>query len=172
MDQLQGIAPESVETFKRATEAFDAPNYEEAARLYAEVLKVAPDFTPALRRGGTSIAMTGRRDEGMALVERAATLERTPENFGSLAQVLGSDTPGHTASAAEKERALKLAVEANLMSSSEDPYYPGLVAQLALELEREEPFRTAVGTLRQKFPDVAAHALLLRHRGGDGTSTG
>ena len=51
-DQLHGIAPESVETFKRATEAYDAPNYEEAARLYAEVLKVAPDFTPALRRGG------------------------------------------------------------------------------------------------------------------------
>lgn len=152
-DQLQGIAPGSVETFKRATEAYDAPNYEEAARLYAEVIKAAPDFTPALRRGGASLVMMGRRDEGMALAEKAATLERTPENFGSLAQVLGADTPGHTASAAEKERALKLATEANIMSSSEDPYYPGLVAGLALELQREAPFRQAVATLKKKFPD-------------------
>jgi TolA-binding protein len=47
---LQIIAPDSVETFKRATGALDANNHEEAARLYAEVREEAPDFTPALRR--------------------------------------------------------------------------------------------------------------------------
>ena len=152
-DQLQPVAPGSVETFKRATEAFDASNFEEAARLYAEVTKAAPDFTPALRRGGFALAATGRRAEGMALMERAATLERTPENFGSLAQALGTSTPDHKPSAAEQERALTLATEADRMSASADPYYPGLVAQLSLELEREAPFRKAVGTLKEKFPD-------------------
>lgn len=152
-EQLQPIAPGSVETFKRATEAFDASNYQEAARLYAEVRKAAPDFTPALRRGGFALAATSRRGEGMALIEKAATLERTPENLGSLAQALGVTTPDHKPSAAEKERALKLATEADRMSSSNDPYYPGLVARIALELEREAPFRQAVGTLKQKFPD-------------------
>jgi Zn-dependent protease with chaperone function len=152
-DQLQPIAPGSVETFKRATEAFDASNFEKAARLYAEVTKAAPDFTPALRRGGFALAATGRRAEGMALMEKAATLERTPENFGSLAQALGVSTPDHKPSAAEQERAFTLATEADRMASSADPYYLGLVAHLSLELEREAPFRKAVGTLKQKFPD-------------------
>lgn len=152
-ENLQLIAPESVETFKRATEAYDASNYAEAARLYAEVRKAAPDFTPALRREGFSLIVTGRRDEGMALVEKAATLERTPENFASLAQALGVSTPEHQPTAAEKERALTLAMEADRMSSSADPDYPALVAHIALELEREVPFRKAVGTLEQKFPD-------------------
>ena len=56
--QLQTIAPQSLDTFKRATEAFDTNQPEEAARLYAEVMKAAPDFTPALRRG-TSRAKRG-----------------------------------------------------------------------------------------------------------------
>ncbi len=157
-EHLQLIAPDSLETFKRATEAFDAANYEEAARLYAEVRKEAPDFTPALRRQGGALALSGKRAEGLALLEKAATLERTPENFISLAQALGISDTEHQASAAEKERALTLAVEADRMSSSADSSYPTVVAQLALELERQAPFHKAVGTLKQKFPDdLATH---------------
>ncbi|HWS88282.1 MAG TPA: M48 family metallopeptidase [Pyrinomonadaceae bacterium] len=155
-EQLRGDAPASVETFKRATEAFDANNHAEAARLYAEVLKAAPDFTPALRRGGYAVAVTGRREEGMALIEKAVKLERTPENLVSLAQALSVVTPHHKPSEAETERAFKLAVEADRISSSEEFYYPALVAQLALELRREAPFREAVATLERKFPGEIA----------------
>ena len=154
--QLEAVAPQSVETFKRATVAFDGSNFEEAARLFAEVTKAAPDFTPALRRGGFALSMAGRREEGLALVEKAAALERSPENFLSLAEALGVPTPSHQPSAAEKERALALAVEADRMSSSADASYPGFVAHLAAALEREAPFRKAVGTLERKFPDELA----------------
>src|SRR5215213_4826773 len=74
-EHLKIIAPSSVETFKRATEALDAARYEEAARLYAEVRKEAPDFTPGLRREGFALTQSGKRDEGLALLERAAKLE-------------------------------------------------------------------------------------------------
>jgi Zn-dependent protease with chaperone function len=151
--QLQAVAPQSLDTFKRATEAFDHNQPEEAARLYAEVTKAAPEFTPALRRTGLALAETGKTAEGLALLEQAATLEHSAENFISLARVLGFPGNGKEASAAEKERALTLAVEADRMSSSGDSDYPSLVAQLALELERETPFKKAVSTLERKFPD-------------------
>jgi Zn-dependent protease with chaperone function len=154
--QLQTVAPQSLDTFKRATEALDSNNPEEAARLYGEVTKAAPGFTPALRRMGLALAEAGRRDEGLPLLERAATLERSPENFISLAEVLGLPGPDGEASRADKERALTLAVEADRMSSSADSSYPALVAQLSMELEREAPFKKAVGTLEQKFPDELA----------------
>jgi Zn-dependent protease with chaperone function len=152
-EHLEIIAPDSVETFKRATEAFDAANYQEAARLYAEVRKAAPDFTPALRRQGGALALSGKREEGLALLEKAAALERTPENFISLAQVLGFATSDRQPSAAEKERALTLAVEADRMSSSADSSYPTLVAQLALETEHRLAFDAALRKLQQNFPD-------------------
>lgn len=156
--QLQAVAPKSLDTFKRATEALDSDNYDEAARLYGEVTKAAPGFAPALRRAGLALAHSGKRDEALPLLERAATLERSPENFVSLAQVLGFRADGTEPPKSERERALALAVEADRMSSSEDSSYPALVAQLALELEREAPFRKAVATLEQKFPgDLATH---------------
>lgn len=156
--QLQAVAPQSLDTFKRATAALDANNFDEAVRLYSEVSKAAPEFTPAIRRTGLALAESGRRDDGLRLLERAAALEHSPENFISLARVLGVSDSGGQVPKADKERALKLAVEADRMSSSADSSYPTIVAQLALELEHEAPFRGAVTTLERKFPDeVATH---------------
>jgi tetratricopeptide (TPR) repeat protein len=154
--QLQTTAPQALETFKRATEALDSNNYEEAARLYGEVSKAAPEFTPALRRAGLALAESGKRDAALPLLEKAATLERSPENFISLARVLGFAENVRDASKAEKERALTLAVEADRMSNSEDADYPSVVAQLAMELDRVDAFKKAVATLERKFPDEMA----------------
>jgi tetratricopeptide (TPR) repeat protein len=154
--QLQAVAPQSLDTFKRATEAFDAGNFDEAVRLYGEVTKAAPGFTPALRRAGLALAGAGRRDEGLVLLEKAATLERSAENFISLAEVLGVNGPDGESPKADKERALKLAIEADRMSSSADSSYPTTVAHLSLELQQEAPFRSAVATLKRKFPDELA----------------
>ncbi|HEX7955520.1 MAG TPA: M48 family metalloprotease, partial [Pyrinomonadaceae bacterium] len=154
--QLQTVSPQSVETFKRATEALDSGNYEEAARSYGEVSKAAPEFTPALRRAGLALVAAGKRAEGLALLEKAATLERTPENFISLAQALAFPGAGKQASKGEQERALALAAEADRMSSSEDASYPTLVAELALALDRKDAFQKAVTTLERKFPEETA----------------
>src|SRR5205085_8393668 len=58
--RLQAVSPASVETFKQATAALDSENYAEAARLYEQVTKQAPEFTPALRRLGMSYMQTGK----------------------------------------------------------------------------------------------------------------
>lgn len=156
--QLQAVAPQSLDTFKRATEAFDAGNQDEAVRLYGEVTKAAPKFSPAFRRAGLARYESGNRAAALPLLEQAATLEHSPENFISLARALGFSGPGNQPTPDEKERAFTLAVEADRMSSSEDVEYPWVVAELALELGRESQFRKAVVTLERKFPDeVATH---------------
>lgn len=154
--ELQNIAPAALETFKQATAALDADNHEEAARLYEEVVKKAPDFSPAMRRLGITWVLLGKTAEGMALLERAVENERTPENLSSLAQAMAYPGPDAAGSQEAKEAAYLLASEAEAKSQSADSSYPALVAQLALELEREAAFKAAVAKLRQKFPDEMA----------------
>ena len=151
--KLQAVSPSSVETFKQATAALDSENYAEAARLYEQVAKQAPEFTPALRRLGMSYMQTGKPDDGLALMEKAAKLERSPENLVSLADALAYPGPGREAAPGAKQRALILATEADAKSASADVSYPALVAQLSLDLEQKESFQSAVRTLKQKFPD-------------------
>src|SRR5205085_6088492 len=94
--------------------------------------------------------------EGLALLEKAVKLERSPENLAGLAEALAYPRPDTQAPPEAKERALALASEANAKSGSADIYYPALVAQLSLNLERKEGFQSALRTLKQKFPGEAA----------------
>lgn len=156
--QLETIAPSAVENFKAATVALDKEDYAEAARLYQEVLKKAPDFDPALRRLGGALVFLGRVPEGVANLEKAIKLNRSAENLGSLAQALAY--PGGSedkASQADKQKALALAREAYALNKDEnDAYYPLLFGQLALELRSENDFRNATQTLVAKHQDLMA----------------
>ena len=151
--QLEAVAPPAVETFERGTAALDADDYAGAASHYEEVLRKAPQFTPAMRRLGLAWLRTGRDAEGLALLEKAVDFERSPENLASLAKGLAYPNPDKPSKHETKERALQLASEADAKSASADSSYPGFVAHLALDLQHEESFRAAVGTLRRKFPD-------------------
>jgi tetratricopeptide (TPR) repeat protein len=93
-EKLQSIAPRSVETFKEATAALDAGDYEKSARLYEEVLKKAPEFDPVMRRLGLSLVQIGREQEGLSYLERAVGKNRSPENLISLAQYLAFTVEG------------------------------------------------------------------------------
>jgi hypothetical protein len=52
--ELEKIAPKSIETFKSATEALDRKDYEQAAKLYRQVREKAPEFDVVYRRLGTA----------------------------------------------------------------------------------------------------------------------
>ncbi len=106
--ELKNVAPASIESFKAATEALDKADYTESARLYQEVLKKAPQFDPALRRCGSALVESGRVDEGMAMLERAVQIKRSPENLFSLAQGLAFPGEGKEGSKPNKVRALEL----------------------------------------------------------------
>lgn len=154
--KLQSVAPRSVETFKAATAALDEGDYEKSAHLYEEVFKQAPDFDPVMRRLGLSLVETGRKQEGMALLEKAVEKNRSPENLITLAQYLASLSEGKKDSKPDMERALTLAKEAASASTGNDPSYWIMVAQLSLELDRMEDLRAATGILVTQYPDMIA----------------
>jgi Zn-dependent protease with chaperone function len=145
--QLQSIAPGSVETFKAATAALDQGDYEKSARLYQEVLEKAPDFDPAMRRLGGSLIEIGQKQQGVRLLERAVEKNRSPDNLISLSQSLAYPGEGKRGSKQNMERALLLAKEAAGANDENDPSYWAMAAQLSLELERERDFREATRML-------------------------
>ena len=154
--KLQPIAPRSVETFKQATAALDSGDYEKAARLYGEVFKKAPDFDPVMRRLGLSLVEIGRRQEGLALLEKAVEKNRSPENLISLAQHLAFVGDEKRGSKQDMERAMTLAKAAASANTANDPSYWTMVAQLSLELDSERDLRDASQMLVKQYPDLMA----------------
>ncbi|MBI3652893.1 MAG: tetratricopeptide repeat protein [Acidobacteria bacterium] len=153
-EKLKAISPKSVATFKQATQALDTENYPEAAKLYEEVFKKAPDFDPVMRRLGDTLLEVGRKQEGMALLEMAVQKNRSAENLISLAYALTlrDDAPP---TRANLNRALPMAKEAfgkNIDNS--DSFYALLYAQLALDAQLDKDFREAVWSLALYHPDL------------------
>lgn len=154
-NQLNQIAPEAVEDFKAATVAMDSDNNDEAIQKFGSVLKKAPDFDPALRRLGFSLARAGQVDSGVEFVEKAVQSNRSPENLIGLAQTLAYPNETTEGSKQQKLRAYALAKEADrLQKNGDDPDYKTLVAQLALDLEKIDDFRAATQQLVAKYPDL------------------
>jgi tetratricopeptide (TPR) repeat protein len=154
LDQLRKVAPASVEDFEAGTAALDSEDYAYAVESYQKVVTKAPEFDPALRRLGVSLAESGRLREGREFLEKAVKKNRSPENLISLAQVLAYPGQDVVGSKEDKEQALLLVREASSRITDEDPSYPTLLAQLALDLERPNEFRAAVQTLAQKHPGL------------------
>src|ERR1700722_2214190 len=150
---LAATTPAAVDTFKRATAAMDRRDDQQAAQLYREVLKQAPQFTPAMRRLGLSLVGLGQLDEAMPLLENAVRIERSPENLISLAQTLAYPGENKQGTLEQKERALDLAKEANALDRSNDSSYPALTAQIALEVKHDADFRQATDQLVRKYPN-------------------
>jgi tetratricopeptide (TPR) repeat protein len=163
-EQLAGVAPQAVEKFKAATVAFDNGEWEEAARLYEEVLKQAPKFDPALRRLGGALVYQGRVPEGLSYIEQALKLKRSPENLGSMARVLAYPGDKENTNQAEMERALAFAREAHQKNTENDPYYAVMLGRIALDMDRVKDFRVAAQTLIEKHQDLMLthyyHAIL------------
>ena len=153
-DKLAVAAPAAADTFQRATVAMDKRDYQQAAPLYREVLKQAPEFTPAMRRLGFSLVGLGQRDDALVLLENAVRIERSPENLISLAEVLAYPSENKQGTPEQKERALSLAKEATaLYPNSDDPSYAMLMAQLALDTKNEADFRQVTDLLVRKYPN-------------------
>jgi Zn-dependent protease with chaperone function len=155
-EQLKVIAPGTVDDFKAATTAMDAGNYDEAVRLYGAVLKKAPEFDPVLRRLGISLVLKGEVNEGLDLLEQAVARNRTADNLISLANYLAYPGPNKEGTREQKWRAYWLAHEAEqLPKTGDDGDYLALLAQLALEFQQVDVFRSTTEKL------VATHQELM-----------
>ena len=145
--KLEAIAPDSVTCFEAATRALDNGDYERAAMEYREVLEAAPDFDPGLRRLGSVYVELGQHEKGIALLERAVAIVRSPENLASLAYAL--TIPVQDLEEAPREaltRALSLATEAARLDP-EDANVAILQTQIALNLQAKTEFSDAVDLL-------------------------
>lgn len=154
-DQLQSIAPSAVEDFKAGTVALDSGNYEEAIQRYESVRAKAPQFDHVFRRLGVCLAAAGQVDAGLAYLETAVKMKRSPENLLGLAETLAYPSQTIEGSREQKSRALALAKEADrLPKTGNDSDYKILVGQLAIQLEKMDDFRQATEQLVAKYPDL------------------
>ena len=152
---LQAVAPKQLETFKAATVAMDNQKYDEAAKLYEAVMLNAPEFDPVIRRLGICTALAGKVDEGLGLLEHAVSKKRSPENLISLAQTLAYPSETKQGTFEQKTRALSLATEAvNNPGIGNDPSYPALMGQLAIDLDQIDPLRVATKKLVAEHPEL------------------
>src|SRR5262245_20744032 len=87
-EKLQAVAPQMVETFKAATTKMDAEDYAGAIALYQQVVDAAPEFDPGLRRLGLCYGASNSAEKGLPLLEKAVTINPSPENLGELARLL------------------------------------------------------------------------------------
>jgi tetratricopeptide (TPR) repeat protein/Zn-dependent protease with chaperone function len=156
--ELEKIAPKSVETFKAATEAYDKQDNERAAALYRQVMEEAPNFDHVYRRLGSALALSGKADEGMRYIERAYEMNPSPENMSALAHFLANPGGGKQSSNSDKARALDLAKKAlaayQAQNRNNDPYYAVIVAQVAFEMDNVKEARAAVNALAADYPDL------------------
>ena len=153
--ELKTKAPKVVEKFKSATEAMDAGRFDDAIRDYEEVLKQAPDFEPALRRYGHSLINVGKRDNGLANIQRALDLNISADNLLSMAMArIDPGNNNYRPPDSEMEKALALAKESSKLSNNSDPDALSLIAQLSLQLDKVDEFKNAASMLNTKFPDL------------------
>jgi hypothetical protein len=155
-DQLKVVAPGELENFKAATVAMDDGKYDVAAKLYEGVMLKVPEFDPVIRRLGICTGLSGKVEEGIGLLEHAVSKNRSPENLISLAQMLAFPSEKQQGTKEQKQRALQLITEANKKPTvGNDPSYPMLQGQLALELDNVDSLREATKKL------VAEHQELM-----------
>jgi Zn-dependent protease with chaperone function/tetratricopeptide (TPR) repeat protein len=151
--------PETVESFKTATEALDSGRFEEAETQYREVLKQAPDFEPAMRRLGYALVALGRKAEGLELTKKALDRNRSVENLvGRASSLLSSNDPQYQPTQAEKNEALLLGREAWQKSGSADEGSAVLVAETLLMSDKIEEFKSFARTLKTALPNSARAA--------------
>ena len=171
VDELRKTASEeTVAKFVAATEAMDSRRFDEAERLYQEVLKTAPEYDAALRRLGYTYISLGRRREGQDLTAKALAKNRSVENLISHAAAqLTSDDPQYRPNPTEIGQALTLAKEAWSKSGQKDEDSGAMVAEALLMAENYDEFVRFAGTFKANMPNSAAaayyNAISLAERG-------
>lgn len=85
---LAEVAPQAVPIFQQATQAMDAGDFVNARSLYHDVLELAPDFPPALRRISYVELQLGRVEGAVYYADKAYQLDPSPDSALALAAAL------------------------------------------------------------------------------------
>jgi Zn-dependent protease with chaperone function len=151
--QLEAIDPSDVQIFKAGTKAMDQGNLAVADSLYTKVYFNASNFDPLIRRLGTIRLQLGKPEEGIALCEKALSLNRSAYNIISLASCyfyVGKESKNYDVNLI---RALDLLKEAGNMPNGNEIDFPTLMGQISLQLNDIVEFRAATKILIREFPE-------------------
>ena len=152
---LMQASPKAVESFKTATLALDAGNDEAAIAGFNDVLKQVPSFEPAMRRLGYALADSGKRDEGIAMGQKALDITRSSDNLIGLATTLVFyGNANQSPNSADLQKAFNLVNEAAKKNSDGETL--SFLAELSLRVDRLDDFNKAVDKLVANFPDLPA----------------
>jgi TolB-like protein/tetratricopeptide (TPR) repeat protein len=132
----QGRFDEAISEAKRAREAdplssmaatvslfplFEGRRYSEAIRAGREILITKPNFSPVMLVLGQALFYSGKRHEGIAMLERTAELDPTPAPIGWLGLTYGL--------AGNRRKAIEMRDRLNRMALEQwvDPYFFAIV---------------------------------------------
>lgn len=154
VEEVRKAAPAVVDDFVAATAALDAGRDAEAAAGFRKVLAIAPSCDAAVRRLGGALVRLGQEAEGVALLERAVSLRRSPENLFSLALGLSAGDKGKDIPDDVARRALSLLNE-GAKRGAESTGDLFLRARLELQLAEHTAFGETSGRLLAAAPELA-----------------
>jgi hypothetical protein len=153
-DELRSINPKLVHIFQRATQALDNNDNILADSLYTIVCAKAPIFDPALRRLGGIRILLGKTEEGIALCEKAVSVNRSAYNLLALSHALGISRENIPRTQEQMTNALKLLKEARDLPNGSESDFLIMTAQIAIQLQSSYDLRSATNELMVRFPDL------------------
>ena len=151
--QLNAIDPTVVKYFKDGTIALDKGDLKLSDEFYSMVYIKAPNFDPLLRRLGSVRFQMGAKEEGIAMCEKAVSLNKTVYNILSLSNCLIQ-----TGNRDNINRALLLLDEAQLLPEGDIVDIYALMGEIYLQLENIEQLRLVTDKMLKSYPkDMSTH---------------
>lgn len=151
-DDLAAINPDAVVLFKEATLAMDSNHLDEAEAKYRQVLEMAGDFAPALRRLSYVVAAKDHFDEAVDLARKAVEVEGSAIDQAALASALNQ-----RGTSRDQSEALGLAQSA-AAALPDDPFVAQVLIVAGAGSNDMNVVRQGVATLLRVAPnDPSTH---------------
>ena len=154
IQKLEAINPTLVDLFIKATIALDSGDMELSDKLFTEVYTKAPNFDIAIRRLGGLKVTEGKFEEGLELCEKAVNLDSTYENLITFAQCLiAAANSKEIANESYLNKAKTILGFAYKMPNADDFEVTAFLAQIYIQSNQYEDFKTATQSLMKYHPD-------------------
>ncbi|MCF8255165.1 MAG: M48 family metalloprotease [Bacteroidia bacterium] len=154
IQKLEAINPTLVDLFKQATSALDSEDNELADELFSKIYDKAPNFDIAIRRLGGLKVTAGKFEEGLALCEKAVNLDSSYENLITYAQCLiAASNSKEIANESYLNKAKSVLGFAYKMPTADDFEVTAFLAQIYIQSNQYEDFKTATQSLMKYHPD-------------------
>ncbi|MCL2650073.1 MAG: M48 family metalloprotease [Candidatus Azobacteroides sp.] len=149
---LQAIDPSCVPIFNEATIALNKDNLFLADSLYRIVYNKIPSFDPVIRILGIIQSQLGDVESGIALCKEAVSINRSAYNLYALATAYS-----YKKNDKDFDTAIDLLKEAQKLPNGDDPDITTLLAQIALQRDRVDDFRSATHLLQEHGDLMVTH---------------